>query len=186
MMTATEQTGPQPGEEPRVYTLCFIIGPPPGEPILMLHRRFPPHQGQWNGVGGRLEQGEEPRAGCLREVEEETGLSLSSCTFGGLVSWAAPGGPPAGYLYVFLGREPHGRLVASREGDLAWQPREWVFGSPDVVSNIPIFLPPMLAGAPVQEWRFYYVGEQIVAHDVRPLPHFARRAVSGERLLPGS
>lgn len=180
-MTAMEPAGPQSEERLCVYTLCFIVGEPPGEPILMLHRRFQPHQGEWNGVGGRLEPGEEPLTGCLREVEEETGLTLLSCTLGGLVSWAAPGGQPVGAMYVFVGKEPQGRLVASREGDLAWKPRGWIFGSPDVVSNIPIFLPSMLAGAPAQEWRFYYAGEQMISHERRPLPDFARRALAEGR-----
>ncbi len=52
------------------YTLCFLTR---GDSVLMLHRQKPPNLGFWNGVGGRLEQGETPRACMLREVREETG-----------------------------------------------------------------------------------------------------------------
>ena len=38
-----------------IYTLCFLTR---GDHILMLHRRRPPNQGLWNGVGGRIEVGE--------------------------------------------------------------------------------------------------------------------------------
>ena len=44
----------------------------------MLHRRRPPNQGLWNGVGGRIEAGEPPLAACLREVQEETGYRLAT------------------------------------------------------------------------------------------------------------
>lgn len=40
------------------FTLCFLLH---GEDVLMLHRRFPPNQGLWNGVGGHIEPGETPR-----------------------------------------------------------------------------------------------------------------------------
>ncbi|HEX6972268.1 MAG TPA: NUDIX domain-containing protein [Limnochordia bacterium] len=157
------------------FTLCFIVEPAPKERILMLHRRFEPHLGLWNGVGGRLEVGEAPRDGCLREVREETGLHLEQCTFGGIVSWGPPGAPPEGGMYVFIGRNPQGTPRPSREGELAWKEQAWVFDSPEVVSNVGIFLPPMLAGAALKEWRFHYLGERLIGHRERPLPAFARR-----------
>ena len=53
------------------HTLCFLTR---ADQVLMLHRRKPPNQGLWNGVGGKIEAGETPLEGCLREVLEETGL----------------------------------------------------------------------------------------------------------------
>ncbi len=148
------------------FTLCFIQRE---QQVLMLHRRKPPHQGMWNGVGGRLEPGEEPLQGCLREVAEETGLSLRQCRFGGVVGWSAPGAPLAGRMFVFLAEAGPGEPRPCAEGELAWQPLPWVLSSPEVVSNIRIFLPPMLAGECAQLWHFYYVGEALVGFERQPL-----------------
>ena len=55
-----------------VYLRC-------GGEVLMLHRASRPgdiHSGKWNGLGGKLEADESPRAACAREVMEEAGIRL--------------------------------------------------------------------------------------------------------------
>ncbi len=148
------------------YTLCFLTR---GDHILMLHRKNPPNQGLWNGVGGRLEPGESPHACILREVREETGFVLPDATFAGLLTWDGFE-IPAGGLYLFTAAAPPGEPHFCSEGELAWKPREWVFSSPEVVSNIHIFGPLALDHAPPQQYHFSYRGGQIVNYDFRQLP----------------
>ncbi len=104
------------------YTLIFLLR---GEEILMIHRRNPPNQGMWNGVGGRLEPGELPLQGALREVREETGYSLPTAHFAGLLTWDGHS-ETAGGLYIFTAQVPNGApsQPLDDEGELAWQPRE--------------------------------------------------------------
>lgn len=45
-----------------------------GGRVLLSKRARPPHAGEWDLPGGFLEWGEDPEAGLLREVREETGL----------------------------------------------------------------------------------------------------------------
>ena len=57
-------------------TLCFVCH---GDELLLLRhpvggRRFP---GQWNGVGGHVEPGEDVCSAAHRELREEAGLELS-------------------------------------------------------------------------------------------------------------
>lgn len=147
------------------YTLCFLTR---GEEVLMLHRKNPPNQGLWNGVGGRLEAGETPRDCVLREVREETGFQLDDVTFRGLLTWDGFETPPGG-LYIFTAQAPDGLPSACPEGELAWKQRNWVFSSPEVVSNIHVFGPLVWNGAPVQEYYFSYRDGQITRHEIRPL-----------------
>lgn len=148
------------------YTLCFLTR---GDSVLMLHRRNPPNQGLWNGVGGHLEPGESPRACVLREVREETGFVLSDVAFAGLLTWDGFETPPGG-LYLFTAEAPSGEPLACSEGPLAWMPRSWVFQAPEVVSNIHIFGPLVLSAAPPQEYYFSYQASQIQRYEIRPLP----------------
>ena len=95
-----------------IYTLCFLTR---GDHILMLHRRRPPNQGLWNGVGGRIEAGEPPLAACLREVQEETGYRLATTRFDGLLSWSGHEFPDGG-LYIYTAEAPEGEPRALRRG----------------------------------------------------------------------
>jgi 8-oxo-dGTP diphosphatase len=156
------------------YTLCFLTrnsSNQAADEVLMLHRKYPPNQGLWNGVGGRLEPGESPRACILREVHEETGYRLTRATFRGILTWDGYE-TPAGGLYIFTAmvpvREDQPVTWECPEGQLTWKPREWVFSSPEVVSNIPVFAPLVLGDAPPQIYHFSYQSGKIIQHEIRP------------------
>ena len=46
--------------------------------ILLIKRKNDPYKGEWAIPGGFLEDDEQPEAGALRELEEETGLKLQN------------------------------------------------------------------------------------------------------------
>lgn len=59
-------------------TLCYIKD---NNKTLMLHRikkQNDIHEGKWNGLGGHIEQGETPEECVIREVYEESGLTLKN------------------------------------------------------------------------------------------------------------
>ena len=148
------------------YTLCFLTR---GELVLMLHRQKSPNQGLWNGVGGRLEPGETPRACVLREVREETGFILTEVHFRGILTWDGFETPPGG-LYIYTAEAPNGDPHLCSEGALTWKARDWVFSDPAVVSNIHVFGPLALNGALVQHYHFSYRSRQIEHYTIQPLP----------------
>ncbi len=48
-----------------------------GQQVLLVRRGKPPRQGEWSIPGGMLELGEKLRDGVAREVEEETGITVT-------------------------------------------------------------------------------------------------------------
>ncbi len=151
---------------PVAFTLCFLTH---GDDILMLHRRFPPNQGLWNGVGGHIEPGETPQRAVIREVAEETGYQISDPQFAGLLTWEGFEIPPGG-IVIFTAKVPHRRFVTNHEGNLAWKSRAWACSSPDVVNNIHVFLPKILAGEAPLHYHFVYHDDLRVKDIISPLP----------------
>ena len=60
--------------------------------LLLIRRGRPPSQGLWSIPGGRCLPREDPAAACVREVREETGLTVEVVGFAGRVERASPGG----------------------------------------------------------------------------------------------
>ena len=68
-------------------TLCYIER---DGAYLMLHRtkkEADVNAGKWIGVGGHFEEGESPEECLLREVREETGYTLTSYRFRGIITF---------------------------------------------------------------------------------------------------
>ena len=160
------------------HTLCFLTS---GDRILMLRRRNEPNRGLWNGVGGRIEEGETPYAACLREVREETGLQLNTARFSGLLSWCAP--VTEGVLALYTAAAPSEKVHRCDEGYLRWQTRRWVFSSRLVVSNIHVFGPDVLDGAPPCVYDFNYASNgRIQSYERRPLPASVQGSAYGANI----
>lgn len=107
-------------------TLCYLEQ---DGNYLMMHRIKKEHdinEGKWIGVGGHFEPGESPEECLVREVKEETGLTLTSWRFRGIVTFTADGSP-AEYMCLYTADSFSGTLVEDcREGVLKWVPKEEV------------------------------------------------------------
>ena len=128
------------------YTVCFVKN---GNNILMLNREESPIMGVWNGIGGKIEKGETPDEGALREVFEETGIKVERYFSKGTVSWETSNGELDG-IYVYLYEVTnHLKLETpnkTREGILDWKSIDWILnpinlGIAEMVSQyLPILL----------------------------------------------
>ena len=109
-------------------TLCYITR---GNEVLMLHRikkKNDINQDKWIGVGGKFEGMESPEECLLREVYEETGLTLTSWACRGVVTFETdtPEGLFGEYMYLFTADGFEGQLKECDEGQLQWVSREFL------------------------------------------------------------
>jgi 8-oxo-dGTP diphosphatase len=107
-------------------TLGYILSPDRRR-VLMIRRDARPddiHYGYYNGLGGKLEPGEDVAAGMRREIHEEAGIECSALELAGTISW--PGfGRDGSNWFGFLFRVPSWTgtpLTGNDEGSLHWVP----------------------------------------------------------------
>ncbi len=100
-------------------TLCYITR---GDQVLMLHRvkkKNDINHDKWIGLGGKFEGEESPDECLLREVREETGLTLTSWKCHGVVTFLCDG-CEGEYMYLFSADGFEGELIECNEGNLEW------------------------------------------------------------------
>ncbi|RGU90876.1 NUDIX domain-containing protein [Clostridium sp. AF15-17LB] len=100
-------------------TLCYMER---DGKYLMLHRTVKKNdvnKDKWIGVGGHFEADESPEECLLREVREETGYTLTSYRFRGIVTFVSGNGVTE-YMSLFTADGFEGEPVPCDEGELAW------------------------------------------------------------------
>lgn len=109
-------------------TLCYLEQ---DGKYLMLHRvkkKNDLNQDKWIGVGGKFEENESPDECLLREVQEETGLTLTSYLLRGIVTFVSDQWEGEQmFLYTadaWEGKLPEDARDICDEGELVWIPKE--------------------------------------------------------------
>ena len=110
----------------KLATLCYITNKKT-DSTLMIHRvkkENDYHLGKWNGLGGKFEQGESPEECAIREIKEESGLAVNNITMKGFITFPMFDGKEDWYVFLFVSDKYEGKLIDSKEGNLAWIPNE--------------------------------------------------------------
>ena len=111
----------------KLSTLCYIEKD--GQ-YLMLHRTVKENdvnKDKWIGVGGHFEQGESPEECLLREVKEETGYTLVSWKYRGIVTFVY-GGDLVEYMSLYTADGFEGEPTECDEGQLEWVDKSKISG----------------------------------------------------------
>ena len=114
-------------------TLCYLER---GSEWLMLHRvkkKNDVNHDKWIGVGGKFEPGESPEECLVREIKEETGLTLTRWRYRGIITFVLDG--TAEYMHLFTADRWEGQMI--RGQDCAEGVLEWV--EKDRVPELPIW-----------------------------------------------
>jgi mutator protein MutT len=136
-----------------IKNLCYIINDN-GEALLQYKRRgF--GAGKWNGPGGKVEPGETMEQAAIREVKEETGLSIRNLkkmaelefVFIDKDEWNQT-------VHVYLTEDYSGEITAGDEGELKWFKLDEIPYDKMWVDD-PYWLPDVLAGK-FMKMRFYF------------------------------
>lgn len=103
-------------------TLCYIER---DDAYLMMHRvkkERDINKDKWIGVGGHFEEGESPEECLLREVMEETGLTLTDYRLRGVITFMTDT-YPVEYMFLYTAEGFTGVMHACDEGELEWVPK---------------------------------------------------------------
>ena len=86
------------------------------------------NEGKYLGIGGHIEPGESKEEAVVREVKEETGLTLLSFKYRGLVHFKDDDYQEN--MYLFTSHEFEGTLKECDEGELHWIDKDKVLDLP--------------------------------------------------------
>ena len=146
-------------------TLCYLER---DGCYLMLHRikkENDLNRDKWIGIGGKFEEGESPENCLLREVREETGLTLGSWRYCGIVTFVSDEWGTE-YMHLFHSEDFHGSLRECDEGSLEWIEKSALASLPDLWEGDRIFLRMMENNEPFFSLKLCYRGDLLTGAEL--------------------
>lgn len=142
-------------------TLCYIEK---DDSYLMLHRvskKNDINKDKWIGIGGHFQLNESPEECLLREAKEETGLTLTSYQFRGIVTFITDGLEEAEYMHLYTADGFEGEMIDCDEGTLEWVPKSKI-SELNLWEGDLIFFKLLEENAPFFSLKLVYQGDMLV------------------------
>ena len=130
---------------------------------------------KWNAPGGKLLLGENPSSGVVREMFEETELTLSELDFHGILNFYLGESKELHQtVFVFSCRKFAGKKRRGREGGLKWFPiREIPYDS--MWDDDRMWLPLLLQGESfIGDFYFTDSYREFLGHKIQPCKSFQK------------
>ncbi|MBR5789064.1 MAG: 8-oxo-dGTP diphosphatase [Lachnospiraceae bacterium] len=146
-------------------TLCYIEK---DNKYLMLHRVKKVNDlnhDKWVGIGGKFMENETPDECLLREVKEETGLTLTEYRLRGIVTFLSDKWEGE-YMYLFTATDYTGEMIECDEGNLEWVPVDKVCDLP-IWEGDKLFFNELSNGKSFFTMMLKYEGERLIDHSVK-------------------
>ncbi|MBO4462254.1 MAG: 8-oxo-dGTP diphosphatase [Lachnospiraceae bacterium] len=146
-------------------TLCYIEK---DNKYLMLHRVKKVNDlnhDKWVGIGGKFMENETPEECLLREVKEETGLTLTEYRLRGIVTFLSDKWEGE-YMYLFTATDYTGEMIECDEGNLEWVPVDKVCDLP-IWEGDKLFFNELSNGKSFFTMMLKYEGERLIDHSVK-------------------
>ena len=147
-----------------------------GGRILLIRKRRGLGAGKINGPGGRLDPGEAPLDGAVREVEEEVGVVPTGIRAGGELSFQFVDGYSV-HVYVFSATGYRGELKETDEAIPLWADLDRIPYDQMWVDDV-LWLPLLLDRQPFAG-RFIFDGDDMLDHHLALGRHIAERGPGG-------
>ena len=141
-------------------TLCYLEK---DDAYLMLHRvkkKNDVNHDKWVGVGGKFEPGEDALTCALREVREETGLTMHTPVYRGIVDFYCDPWP-AERMHLYTCTDFSGVMTDCDEGCLEWVDKNAVQDLP-IWQGDKIFFKLLAEDAPFFHLELTYEGDVLV------------------------
>ena len=151
-------------------TLCYIEK---DGAWLMLHRvkkENDANRDKWIGLGGKFQENESPEECVLREVREESGLTMTNLRYRGIVTFVSDRWETE-LMHLFTSDAFTGEPVPCDEGDLEWVEKKKILSLP-LWEGDKIFLKLLDEGGPFFSLKLTYEGERLASAALNgtPLP----------------
>ena len=120
-------------QDVEITNMCMVLDPATQRVVFQNRVKY------WTGLafpGGHLEKGESLVDSAIREVHEETGLTVSNLKPCGIVHWTRTDAEEHYFVHLYRTETFYGELLpATEEGSVAWMPLEDLISKPsDVLS----------------------------------------------------
>ena len=129
---------------------------------LMLHRtkkKQDQSHDKWLGIGGKFEDKESPEDCILRETREETGLTLTSYQYRGIVTFVSDVWETE-FMHLFTADAFTGTIRDCDEGELEWISKDRYLSLP-MWEGDKIFLRLLQTDCPFFSLKLVYQGESL-------------------------
>lgn len=120
-------------EEVELTNMCMICDKK-GNVLVQGKKNHPTWHG-WNFPGGHVEQGEYVTPSVIREMKEETGLTIENPRLCGIKEFHKSSDGKRYIVFLYRATEFSGELKSSAEGNVFWYPLAELYNSRELIDG---------------------------------------------------